>query len=95
LKIDISLMVVEGKNASGKYQNIILTPKEFKILIKLIRRPGQVFTREQIFEDIWSEESENALRSVDTHVSALRRKIASYGAKLSSVRSVGYKLEID
>lgn len=95
LKIDTSKMVVEGKSESGSYEEIVLTPKEFKILIKLIRRPGQVFSREQIFEDAWSEENENSLRSIDTHISALRKKIADYGTKLSSVRGVGYKIEFE
>ena len=94
LRIDVSKMVVEGKTENDDYQEIQLTPKEFKILLKLIRHPGQVYSREQIFEGVWSDEDESYLRSIDTHVSALRKKIADYGAKLSSVRGVGYKIEL-
>jgi two-component system response regulator VanR len=96
LKINLSEMTVQGKaTENDSYQEIILTPKEFKILKRLIRHPGQVISREQIFEGVWSEENESYLRSIDTHISALRKKIAEYGAKLSSVRGVGYKIELN
>ena len=93
LLIDVNKMKVTGKNQNGVTEDIVLTPKEFKILIQLIRHPGQVFSREQIFEDVWREEDESYLRSVDTHVSGLRKKIVNYGANLNSVRGIGYKIE--
>jgi two-component system alkaline phosphatase synthesis response regulator PhoP len=95
LRIEISMMTVEGKNDQGEYSEIILTPKEFKILIRLINRPGQVFSREQIFEGAWGEEDENSLRSIDTHISALRKKISLFGVRLTSIRGVGYKIELN
>ena len=96
LRIDISKMFVEGKMNDDDFHEITLTPKEFKILVKLIYRPGQVFSREQIFEGVWNEDDndEKSLRAIDTHISALRKKISPFGAKLSSVRGVGYKIEL-
>lgn len=95
LMIDVKTMKVTGKNKeTNADSDIDLTPKEFKILIKLIRHPGTIFSREQIFEDIWKNEDESYLRSVDTHISGLRKKIADYGVNLTSVRSVGYKIEL-
>jgi DNA-binding response OmpR family regulator len=86
---------VTGKNKdTDEKVDIDLTPKEFKILVKLIRHPGTIFSREQIFEDIWKNEDESYLRSVDTHISGLRKKIVDYGVNLTSVRSVGYKIEL-
>lgn len=93
LLIDVNKMKVTGKNQNGVTEDIVLTPKEFKILVQLIRHPGQVFSREQIFEDVWREEDESYLRSVDTHVSGLRKKIVNYGVNLNSVRGIGYKIE--
>lgn len=93
LLIDVNKMKLVGKNGNNVDEDIVLTPKEFKILIQLIRHPGQVFSREQIFEDVWREEDESYLRSVDTHVSGLRKKIVNYGVNLNSVRGVGYKIE--
>jgi two-component system response regulator ResD len=95
LMIDVNTMKVTGKNKDNNSDVIVdLTPKEFKILVKLIRHPGTIFTREQIFEDIWKNEDESYLRSVDTHISGLRKKIVDYGVNLASVRSVGYKIEL-
>lgn len=95
LMIDVNTMKVTGKSKDTDAPvDIVLTPKEFKILIKLIRHPGTIFSREQIFEDIWREEDESYLRSVDTHISGLRKKIVDYGVNLTSVRSVGYKIEL-
>ena len=95
LVIDVNTMKVTGKNKSDNTDvEIILTPKEFKILIKLIRHPGQIFSREEIFEDVWRNEDESYLRSVDTHISGLRKKIVDYGVNLTSVRGVGYKIEL-
>lgn len=95
LMIDVNTMKVTGKNKDTEDKvDIDLTPKEFKILMKLVRHPGTIFTREQIFEDIWRNEDESYLRSVDTHISGLRKKIVDYGVNLTSVRSVGYKIEL-
>ena len=95
LMIDVNTMKVSGKNKSDNTViEIVLTPKEFKILVKLVRHPGQIFSREQIFEDVWRNEDESYLRSVDTHISGLRKKIADYGVNLTSVRGVGYKIEL-
>jgi DNA-binding response OmpR family regulator len=95
LKINIDQMTLAGKDGNAEYQKIIVTPKEFKILLKLIKNIGQVFSREQIFEGVWDDEDESYLRSIDTHISSLRKKIEPYGAKLLSVRGVGYKIELD
>lgn len=94
LKIDITKMTIEGKSESGEFHEIVVTPKEFKILLKLIKNPGQVFSREQIFDGAWNEEDDSYLRSIDTHISSLRKKIEGYGVKLSSVRGIGYKIEL-
>jgi DNA-binding response OmpR family regulator len=95
LQIDINTMKVTGKSIdTGESIDIVLTPKEFKILVKLVRHPGTIFSREQIFEDIRRNEEESYLRSVDTHISGLRKKIVDHGMNLTPVRNVGYKIEL-
>lgn len=96
LKIDLSRLLVEVLNKEAEYIDISLTPREFKILLKLAKHPGHVYTREQIFEEAWKDDgNDNGLRSIDTHISSLRKKLSPFGANLISVRGVGYKLEVD
>lgn len=94
LTINVSEMTVDAKMDDGAIEKIIITPKEFKILLKLIKNPGQVFSREQIFDGAWSHEDDSYLRAIDTHVSSLRRKINPSGVRVISIRGVGYKIEL-
>jgi len=94
LKINVSEMTVEHKLDGHKFEKIIITPKEFKILLKLIKNPGQVFSREQIFDGVWNNDDESYLRAIDTHVSSLRKKLGTSGVRVISIRGVGYKIEL-
>lgn len=65
-----------------------LTPTEFDLLAFLARRPGHVFTREQLLADVWGYRDGSGARTVDSHVRALRRKL---GAEIiRTVHGVGY-----
>lgn len=71
-----------------------LTPTELKILHMLMARPGQVFTRLQILESVFGEIYEGYERSIDTHISNIRKKIdadSSQPSCIQSVYGVGYK----
>ncbi|QTD45639.1 response regulator transcription factor [Ottowia testudinis] len=72
-----------------------LTLSEFRLLSHLLRRPGQAHTRAALL-DACLEESEALERTVDSHISHLRRKLqqAGAGVQLATVRSVGYRLEL-
>lgn len=58
---------------------ISLGPKEFSILLMLIERPGQVFNRTQILDQIWGHGTEVADRTVDAHFSRLRKALNKSG----------------
>ncbi len=73
---------------------IVLTATEFRILHYLARRPGWVFSRAQIVEAIQGNDYPVTLRSIDTHIVRLRRKIDEVGANdeyIETVRGVGYR----
>ena len=73
---------------------IELTDKEFQIVALLMKRPGEVVTRDDFLNDIWGEDVYVTPRTVDIHISALRRKIeddAEHPSLIVSVRNVGYK----
>jgi two-component system phosphate regulon response regulator PhoB len=77
-----------------------LTATEFRILLFLARRPGWVFTRQQIVDaaqgdDVYVNDRYVTDRSVDVHMVSLRRKLGSAGASIETVRGVGYRLKDD
>jgi len=72
-----------------------LTSTEFKILLLLADRPGQVFSRLQILERVFGDMYESYERTIDTHISNLRHKIEATGLSEVSIKTiygVGYKL---
>lgn len=72
-------------------KDIILTKKEFMLLFKLLSSAGQIFTREQLMNDIWGYDSFSYERTVDTHIKRLREKIQTKDFDLVTVRGLGYK----
>jgi two-component system phosphate regulon response regulator PhoB len=77
-----------------------LTATEFRILVFLARRPGWVFTRQQIVDaaqgdDVYVADRFVTERSVDVHIVSLRRKLGCCGAYIETVRGVGYRLRDD
>ena len=87
----------------GRHQVLVgdtpvqLTVTEFRILLYLARRPGWVFTRQQIVDaaqgdDVYVPDRYVTDRSVDVHIVSLRRKLGKAGASIETVRGVGYRL---
>ena len=71
---------------------IQLTPTEFNILHMLAQRPGWVFTRYQIVDRARGNDAGVTERSVDVHITALRRKLGKAGAAIETIRGIGYRL---
>lgn len=75
-------------------KEVTLKPKEFDLLFFLARNAGQVFTREQLLENVWGYDFYGGSRTVDVHVRWLREKLEETPAQprhLLTVRGVGYK----
>lgn len=72
-------------------KEITLPRKEFEILLLLAKKPGKVFSREEILEMVWEDDIIVGDRTIDVHVRKLREKINSDYIK--TVKGVGYKLE--
>lgn len=71
-----------------------LTDMEFRILVLLLRHPGEVITRDDFLKQVWGEEVYVSHRTVDTHVATLRKKIeedVENPVYIRSVRNVGYR----
>lgn len=71
-----------------------LTYSEFSILDALIRRGGGVMTRQQIVSAIRGGQMTVTERSVDVHITAIRKKLGDTGKRLLTVRGVGYRFDI-
>jgi two-component system alkaline phosphatase synthesis response regulator PhoP len=74
---------------------IDLTFTEFKILQMLARRPGWVFSRQQIVDSVCGDDNMVTERAVDVHILGLRRKMGDMGKHIETVRGVGYKFTED
>ncbi|MEI7024791.1 response regulator transcription factor [Paenibacillus sp. y28] len=78
----------------GEY--IPLRPKEFEVLLYLVQRPGVVVTRDDLMNIVWGFDYIGGQRTVDVHVSSLRKKLElnQQTVQIDSIRGVGYKLVI-
>ncbi len=72
---------------------IDLTAPEFKILSLFAHFPGCVFTRSILMDAVWGQEYYGIERTMDTHVSRLRRKLGQFGERIETVHGVGYRLK--
>ncbi|MEX2673808.1 MAG: response regulator transcription factor [Phycisphaeraceae bacterium] len=79
----------EVKLATGP---VDLTATEFKLLQMMVRRPGRVFTRQQIIDTLHDGLAAVTDRSVDVQIVSLRRKLGEMGQIIQTVRGVGYRL---
>jgi DNA-binding response OmpR family regulator len=70
---------------------VTLTRMEFALLRVLMERPGRVFTRQELLNDVWGYDSTPTTRTVDTHVLQLRNKLEP--SLIESVRGVGYRVK--
>jgi len=73
-------------------RKVDLTTTEFKILSILAERPGWVFSRDEILSRLWGDEKAVIDRTVDVHVTNLRKKLGKAGRLIENVRGVGYKV---
>jgi two-component system phosphate regulon response regulator PhoB len=76
-----------------KDKHVELTSTEFRMLHYLARRPGWVFTRQQIIDASRGEDYPVTDRSVDVHIVGLRKKLGSFGKYIETVRGVGYRFK--
>ncbi len=74
-------------------QKLDLTATEFKLLTLLAGAPGRVFTRDLLMNELWGDNYFAVDRTVDTHISRLRRKLGHLSDAIETVRGVGYRFK--
>ncbi|MBQ2114152.1 MAG: response regulator transcription factor [Selenomonadales bacterium] len=85
INLDEHTVVADG-------EHIQLTYKEFELLCMFLSHPGMVFTREQLYTQVWQTDYIGDSRTLDTHIRTLRQKLHEYGKIIETVRGVGYRL---
>jgi DNA-binding response OmpR family regulator len=72
-------------------EEIELRPKEFDLLAALVAQAGNVVSREQLLSDVWDTNYYGSTKTLDMHISALRRKLGD--TTITTIRGLGYRLE--
>jgi two-component system response regulator ResD len=88
----------DSQEAAMNGKPLPLTPKEFDLLLFLVRHPNKTFSREQLLVEVWGYESSGSpgdARTVDTHVKQIREKLGQHRGMLSTVWGKGYKFDED
>ena len=86
----------DGRRAYFNEEELQLTAKEFDLLRVLVREQGKVVSREQLMREIWDTVWFGSTKTLDMHISVLRRKLGDDAAQpryISTVRGVGFRFE--
>ena len=85
----------ESRTVKVSERDIDLTFKEFELLLALARQPNRVFSRDQLFSQVWGSDFLGESRTVDVHIRYLREKLEENPSQpnhILTVRGVGYRL---
>lgn len=91
LKVENLLVNLEEHTVIMDGNPIRLTYKEFELLRLFLSHPGVVYTREQLFSQVWQTTFIGDSRTLDSHIRSLRQKLKNYGKMIETVRNVGYR----
>lgn len=84
-----------ARTVTIKGERVQLSPKEYDLLVYLVKNRGIALTREKILETVWGYDFFGDDRTLDTHVKLLRKNIGEYSKYIVTLRGVGYRFEKD
>lgn len=82
----------ENRHVTKNGKDLVLTPKEYELLVLFLRNQEITLFRERIYESVWNAEYSGDTRTLDLHVQRLRKK-TGLDRELKTVYGVGYRLE--
>ncbi len=90
LDVDITgrVITIDGERVS-------MTPKEFDLLVFLIKHQDQALSRDVLLDKVWNYNYYGDYRTVDTHIKMLRQNLGAYRDYIVTVRGIGYKFEVN
>ena len=93
LTCGIITMDTAGRTCTVAGKPVDLTPREYDLLLCLIRNRGQVLSRDQLLDKVWGIDFEGGQRAVDVRVKSLRAALGSAGKQIKTVFKAGYRME--
>jgi len=81
---DSRIVLLQGRE-------IDLTPKEYELLVLLASHPGRAFSRDYLLQQLWGYDYDGFDRTVDAHITRLRKKLGACAEKIVTVWGVGYR----
>jgi len=87
-------IVPEKRRVLVSENEVILSNKEFLLLLLLMQNRGVILSREKLLTKIWGYDFEGDERTVDTHIKTLRQKLLACGTMIQTVRGAGYRFEV-
>jgi DNA-binding response OmpR family regulator len=93
---DLDGLIIDELSHVVKVHNneVILTPKEYDLLLFLVKNKGIALTRDKILDSVWGIDYYGDTRTVDTNIKRLREKLGDKSELISTVRGSGYKFEV-
>jgi DNA-binding response OmpR family regulator len=92
LEVDTVKLDIIAKSVSYKESSIHLTTKEFQLLEYLLRHKGEVLSKEQLLDHVWTDEARVQHNTVETFIANVRKKIGGSNSVIQTVRGYGYKV---
>jgi DNA-binding response OmpR family regulator len=94
--VEVDALAIDraARRVRARGREVVLATKEYALLVKLASDPERVFTREQLLRDVWGYRTYVPTRTLESHASRLRRKLAAAGLPgwVVNVWGVGYRL---
>ena len=96
-EINIGKLNIDENNRRvfEKGEEVILTPKEYELMIFFVKNQNRVFSREGLILKVWGYDFFGDTRTVDTHIKKLREKIEVFRENLKTIWRVGYSLTVE
>ena len=91
----IDAMVIDNsaRTVTIDKERVQLSPKEYDLLLYLVKNRGIALTREQLLSNVWGYDFFGDDRTLDTHIKLLRRNLGEYARYIVTLRGVGYRFE--
>nr|WP_238357484.1 response regulator transcription factor [Cohnella zeiphila] len=86
---------VPGREARLDGRSLMLSPKEFDLLLYFVSHRNIVLSRDRLLENVWGYDYEGDARTVDTHVKRLRQKLAAGADWIATLRGNGYRFKVE